>query len=372
MLQATPVRRTMSALHIGIMSGTSLDGVDAVVADVSGHRPVLVAHRHQALPPGLRAALSSLCGSGTDEIHRASLAAIDLARLYAEAVREMLAAAAVQVESIKAIGCHGQTVRHAPEHHYTVQLNAPALLAELTGICVVSDFRARDIAAGGQGAPLVPAFHAYMLGTSTRPRAVLNLGGMSNLTLLAADKQVLGFDCGPANVLMDAWIERARGMRYDHDGAWAAQGTVNSTLLERLMAHPFFASKPPKSCGREQFNLDWLRSLVSPGTPAEDVQATLAELTAQTVASALRSTCFAAEEIVVCGGGAFNSHLLQRLRTATGTAVRSTAEAGIAPDTVEAMAFAWLAHCALRHEAGNIPAVTGATGPRVLGAIWPA
>ncbi|MBU0770851.1 MAG: anhydro-N-acetylmuramic acid kinase [Gammaproteobacteria bacterium] len=362
----------MSALHIGIMSGTSLDGIDAVVADVSGDRPVLVAHRHHALPPALRTELAALCCSGSDEIHRSSVAAVDLARLYAEAVTDTLAEAAVPASSIAAIGCHGQTIRHAPEHHYTVQLNAPALLAELTGICVVSDFRARDIAAGGQGAPLVPAFHAYMLGSGTQPRAALNLGGMSNLTLLAADQPVLGFDCGPANVLMDAWIEHTRGMRYDHDGMWAAQGTVDPALLERLMAHPFFATKPPKSCGREQFNLNWLRSLISPGTPPVDVQTTLTELTAQSVAAALRRARFAAEEIVVCGGGAFNSYLLRRLRAATDTLVRSTAEIGVAPDTVEAMAFAWLAHCALSREAGNIPAVTGARGPRILGAIWPA
>ena len=301
----------MSALHIGIMSGTSLDGIDAVVADVSGDRPALVAHRHHALPPALRTELAALCCSGSDEIHRSSVAAVDLARLYAEAVTDTLAEAAVPASSIAAIGCHGQTIRHAPEHHYTV-------------------------------------------------------------TLLAADQPVLGFDCGPANVLMDAWIEHTRGMRYDHDGMWAAQGTVDPALLERLMAHPFFATKPPKSCGREQFNLNWLRSLISPGTPPVDVQTTLTELTAQSVAAALRRARFAAEEIVVCGGGAFNSYLLRRLRAATDTLVRSTAEIGVAPDTVEAMAFAWLAHCALSREAGNIPAVTGARGPRILGAIWPA
>lgn len=360
----------MSELYIGIMSGTSLDGVDAVLADFSGPRPIQISHRHCPFPVTLRDELSALCRSGADEVRRSQLAALALSRLYAELVADTLAAAGVSRHAVRAVGCHGQTIRHVPAAGYTVQLGAPALLAELVEITVVSDFRARDIAAGGQGAPLVPAFHAHVFTDDHHRRAVLNLGGMANLTLLEPGKRVRGFDCGPGNVLMDMWIERCRGDRYDTDGKWAASGRVDSALLQHMLEHPFFALAPPKSCGREQFNLEWLLSLLPVKFRAEDVQATLAWLTVQSVADALKSSAFMANDIAVCGGGAFNTHLTANLAAAAGIPVHSTLELGFPPDTVEALAFAWLARCTLEKLPGNLPEITGAKGLRVLGAIW--
>ena len=362
----------MTELYLGIMSGTSLDGADAVLADFSGARPVQLAHSHRPYSAALRDTLQGLCAAGTDEIRRSQEAAIELAHLYAAVTGDALESAGVPSADVQAAGCHGQTIRHMPEMGYTVQLNAPALLAELSGIRIVADFRARDVAAGGQGAPLVPAFHAAMFADTALVRVVLNLGGMSNVTLLEPGWPVRGFDCGPANVLMDAWIERTLGKKYDRNGAWAASGVVDKQMLARMMAHPFFSLQPPKSCGREQFNLSWLMAQLSPGTPPENVQATLAELTAQSVASALRATGCQADELAVCGGGAFNSHLMRRLSAAIGVPTSDTSRWGIAADAVEAMAFAWLARCTLSGRPGNIPEVTGAAGPRILGAIWPA
>lgn len=362
----------MTELYIGIMSGTSLDGADAVLTDFSGTRPVQLAHTHVPYNTALRGTLHGLSATGPDEIHRSQQAAIELAHLYAAVIGDVLKSGGVSKADVQAIGCHGQTIRHMPEQGYTVQLNAPALLAELAGIRVVADFRSRDVAAGGQGAPLVPAFHAAMFADAGVVRVVLNLGGMSNVTLLAPGQPVRGFDCGPANVLMDGWIERIRGEQYDKDGAWAASGNVDKKILARLMAHPFFSLRPPKSCGREQFNLRWLMAQLPVGIPPENVQATLAELTAQSIAEVLRSAECRPDELAVCGGGAFNSHLIRRLHAATGVTVSSTSEWGVAPDAVEAMAFAWLARCTLSGLPGNLPEVTGAAGTRVLGAIWPA
>ncbi|AOF80985.1 hypothetical protein BSY238_1431 [Methyloversatilis sp. RAC08] len=362
----------MKELFIGIMSGTSLDGIDAVMADFSAERPALLAHAHQPYTSTLREELSALCASGPDEIHRSQRAAIALAHISAELVSGLLAAAGLSTRDVSAIGCHGQTVRHIPAEGYTLQINAPSLLAELSGIPVVADFRTRDIAAGGQGAPLVPAFHAHMFSDAIRSRVVLNIGGMSNVTLLAPDEPVRGFDCGPGNVLMDGWIARARALPYDSDGAWAESGTVDRELLDHLMSHPFFARQPPKSCGREQFNLEWLDAFLTGRERAEDVQATLTELSAVTVSQALACAGFTADEIAVCGGGAFNAFLMHRLQAHTSAEVFSTARWGVAPDSVEALAFAWLARRTMRGEAGNVPAVTGARGPRILGAVWPA
>ncbi|MDP3873870.1 MAG: anhydro-N-acetylmuramic acid kinase [Methyloversatilis sp.] len=362
----------MRELFIGIMSGTSLDGIDAVLVDFSAERPGQLAHAHRPYTSTLRDELTALCASGPDEIHRSQRAAIALAHISAELVAELLAAAGLFPADVRAIGCHGQTVRHMPADGYTLQINAPSLLAELSGIAVVADFRTRDLAAGGQGAPLVPAFHAHVFSDATRSRAVLNIGGMSNVTLLAPGEPVRGFDCGPGNVLMDGWIARARGLPYDTDGAWAATGRVDRKLLDGLLSHPFFARQPPKSCGREQFNLAWLDAALTGSERAEDVQATLAELTAVSVCQTLVSAGFSAEEIAVCGGGALNAYLMHRLQAHTPAQVFNIARWGVAPDSVEALAFAWLARRTLRGEAGNIPDVTGAHGPRILGAVWPA
>jgi len=351
------------------MSGTSLDGVDAVLAEVSPSGAMAVrAHAHRPFPSVLRDELLALNQSGSNELHRAALAGQALARLYADTVADL-----GPLPSVQAIGAHGQTVRHRPDLGYTLQLLNPALLAELTGLDVVADLRSRDVAAGGQGAPLVPAFHRAVFGRADGEVAVLNLGGMGNLSLLHADGRTLGFDTGPANALLDAWVARHLGLPYDADGAWAAQGRVQAPLLQAMMAEPYFALPPPRSTGRDLFDLPWLLRQPLEGLAPVDVQATLAELTAWSVAEALRAHQPGATELVVCGGGAYNGDLLARLgRRLPVVRVVSSAERGLPPMQVEAAAFAWLACQFVRRQAGNLPAVTGAAGPRVLGALYPA
>lgn len=362
------------------MSGTSLDGIDAVLVrlpagDLAAGGLQVLAHAAQPFPPALREVLLALNTPGTDEIDRAARAAIAHAELSAAAVQAALAQAGVAPAQVRAIGSHGQTVRHRPDLGYTVQLNAPALLAERTGIAVVADFRSRDIAAGGQGAPLVPAFHRALFARPGRDIAVLNLGGIANLSLLHADGRVLGFDTGPANLLLDAWAAQQLGTPFDRDGAFAAGGRVDAALLAALLADPYFHEPPPKSTGRDHFHLDWLaqRLAARPAIPAADVQATLAELTACSVADALHRYQPKVEEVIVCGGGADNRDLIARLARRLPTARwRRSDELGLTAQQVEAAAFAWLAQQALHGRPGNLPAVTGARGPRVLGAIYPA
>ncbi|MGE8295742.1 MAG: anhydro-N-acetylmuramic acid kinase [Pseudomonas sp.] len=361
-------------LYIGVMSGTSLDGLDIALID-QDQRPRLLATLYRPMPEQLRDDLLALCTSGDDELARAAIAEQHWVELAASAINELLQQQELTAQQIRAIGSHGQTVRHEPARGFTIQIGNPALLAELTGICVVGDFRRRDVAAGGQGAPLVPAFHHDLFGSSQRHIAVLNVGGFSNLSLLSPGQEVLGFDSGPGNVLLDAWIQHCRGLTYDRDGAWAASGTISPELLTRLLSDPFFATQGPKSTGRELFNLDWLRGHLQalPSLADEDVQATLVELTARSIVSALRSAQPHTDALLVCGGGAHNACLMRRLsEMLPGTEVSSTAVEGVDPDWVEAMAFAWLAHCALEGIPGNRPSVTGAEGLRVLGAIYPA
>lgn len=372
----------MPSLYIGLMSGTSLDGVDGALVDFTprpGRALQVRAHAHRPFDPALAAELLALNTSGADELHRAALAGNALVRVYAEVVGDLLAAAAVAPGAVRAIGAHGQTVRHRPREFdgtgYTLQLNQPALLAERTGIDVVADFRSRDVAAGGQGAPLVPAFHRAVFGTPHATVGVLNLGGISNLTALQADGATLGFDCGPANALMDGWCRRHLGQPYDRDGAWAASGRVDAALLQRLQAEPYFELPPPKSTGRDLFHADWLDRHLSESTPADpaDVQATLAELTAWCCAEAVKRHAAGAERVLVCGGGARNGHLMARLADRLAPApVLATDAAGLPADQVEAAAFAWLAHAFMERRPGNLVAVTGAAGPRVLGALYPA
>jgi len=361
------------ALFVGLMSGTSLDGVDTVLADCAAQPPRVLATDHMPFDPGLRATMVDLHVSADGELHCAELAAIALSRVYADGVTRALARAGVEREAVHAIGCHGQTVRHRPEAGYTVQLVNGAWLAELTGITTVCDFRSRDIAAGGQGAPLVPAFHAQVFGSPAEHRAIVNVGGIANITNLPASGTVTGFDCGPGNALMDAWIATQRAEPYDRDGAWAATGNVLPPLLTRLLAHPFFSASPPKSAGREQFNQEWVRGLLAGGERPQDVQATLLELTARSIAGAIGTHCIGTQAVWVCGGGARNAALLARLTVLLAPrTVHTTELLGIAPEHVEALAFAWLAQRTLAGEPGNIPEVTGASGPRVLGAIYPA
>lgn len=362
----------MPGLYIGLMSGTSLDGIDAVLLSLDG-TPALLHHAHQPFSPQLRATLLGLNEPGTNELHRAALAANALSLGYAAAVAMVLAQARIDAATVTAIGCHGQTVRHCPGSGYTIQLVNGALLAELTGIRVVCDFRSRDIAAGGEGAPLVPAFHRAVFAHPQQSRAVVNIGGIANITCLPAQGEVTGFDCGPGNVLMDAWIMTHRGEAYDAGGNWSTQGKVLPELLERLLGHEFFVRPPPKSTGRETFNLQWIRQSLGGDERTVDVQATLCDLTAAAVARAVDAHCADAQEVYLCGGGARNEALRRRIAALLPRCdVSVTDRLGIAAESVEAAAFAWLARCAIVGETGSLPRVTGAHGPRVLGAIYPA
>jgi len=368
------------ALFVGCMSGTSLDGVDAVLVDLEPGCPLRVlGHAWRPYPDTLRRQLLDLNTSGLDELHRSSLAANAVTRVYAEVVQALLASTGTEAATVLAIGAHGQTVRHRPQafdgHGYTVQLLNGALLAELTGMDVVCDFRSRDVAAGGQGAPLVPAFHQAVFAQVAVAVAVLNVGGIANLTLLPGDGSVLGFDTGPGNLLMDLWAERHLGARFDAEGAWARSGQVEPALLRAMQAEPFFSQPPPKSTGRDLFHADWLQAALvhaPPDTSPANVQATLAELTAWAVLEALRQHAPATGQLLVCGGGARNTHLMDRLREGCpGCSVEATDARGVPADQVEALAFAWLAAAFVARRAGNVPAVTGARAGRVLGALHP-
>jgi len=366
-------------LFLGVMSGTSLDGVDVVLADLSAGAVRLVSHLRRAFAPELLTVLSALQASNRDELHRAAVAAQHLARTYGMAITELLHRTGVEPGRVRAAGIHGQTVRHRPDAGYTIQLNAPATVAELTGIDVVADFRSRDIAAGGQGAPLVPAFHAALF-RAPFARAVVNIGGMANVTglpALASDLPVVGFDCGPGNVLLDGWIARHQGKPYDAGGDWAAQGHTSARLLDALLQESYFRRAPPKSTGRDLFNPAWLDRVLGTCDPDStiapvDVQATLTRLTAVSIADALRRFWPHAHEIVVCGGGAFNSCLMGLLAEECAPRPLNRSDLyGVAPDHVEALAFAWLAREHLARRAGNLAAVTGARGDRILGAHYP-
>jgi anhydro-N-acetylmuramic acid kinase len=372
----------MAPLFIGLMSGTSLDGVDGVVAEFPaqpGHALRIRAHVWRAFCPSLRDELRTLNASGPDELHRAALAGNALARLYAEVVTLLLAEGGLSARDVRAIGAHGQTVRHCPKAFdgtgYTLQISQPALLAELSDIDVVADFRSRDVAAGGQGAPLVPAFHKALFAQPGRDVAVLNLGGIANLSVLPGSGPVIGFDCGPANVLLDGWHQRHRGAPFDVDGAWAAGGSVRPELLSVFLAEPYFSKPPPKSTGRDLFNAVWLEQKLQSHAEADpqDVQATLSEMTAVSVANDLQRHAPATEELWLCGGGAHNRDLCERLRSRLPRVqVRSTEESGLPPTQIEAAAFAWLARAFLAGEAASIESVTGARGSRRLGAWYPA
>lgn len=353
------------------MSGTSLDGIDAVLVDFARAQPGLLAKNYLPFDDALKNDLLALQQPGHNELHRAQLTGNQLARLYATAVNTLLDTANLPNAGIKAIGCHGQTIRHCPEYGYTLQIGNAALLAELTGITVVSDFRSRDIAAGGQGAPLVPAFHDKALRHPVRHRVIVNVGGISNLTNLPPNGDTTGFDCGPGNLLMDAWCGQHLGKPYDDGGAWAASGRVLPALLEQMLAEPFFALTPPRSSGRDLFNMAWLQDKLQGGERAEDVQATLLELTCQAIVQSIRRYCAAAAEIYLCGGGAHNLSLRTRLAALLpDNTVQTTDAIGMDGDYLEAVAFAWLAQQALQGKPANLPQVTGARHACVLGAIY--
>ena len=377
----------MTEHFIGLMSGTSLDGADGVLACIDAHGQTQVrAHGFVAFDATFKAALMALNQSGPDELHLSALAGNQIARHYAEVVHDLLQQSGLQAHDISAIGAHGQTVRHRPLAFdgdatkqqaavgYTLQLNNPSLLAELTGIDVVADFRSRDLAAGGQGAPLVPAFHHGVFAQPDACVAVLNIGGISNISVLQPGTVVTGWDCGPGNALMDHWCATHTGQPFDRNGEWAAAGQVNAPMLSAMMTEPFLHGAPPKSTGRDLFNPAWLAQHVQkqPDLSAVDVQATLTEYTALACANDVQCHASAAASLIVCGGGALNGHLMRRLSThLPDVDVVSSEQLGLPPLQVEAAAFAWLAFKTMRRETSSLPSVTGARGARVLGAIYP-
>ena len=370
---------TTANLYIGIMSGTSLDGIDVCLADVQDKQFKVLATYFLAYPISIKSKLLTLHTPSHNELEEAELVANQLAKLYAEAVNALLDQQHLKPEQIVAIGCHGQTIRHKPivnhDVGFTLQIGNAALLAELTQITVVSDFRSRDIAAGGQGAPLVPAFHQAVFSHPETSRAIINIGGIANITYLpkTTDQQnsVSGFDSGPGNMLIDAWTKQHLHQDYDADGAWARTGRVNDALLQQMLGDPYLAAPPPKSTGRDLFNDEWLQQQLSKITLSpQDVACTLTKLTANSIADALIKFCPPVDEIYLCGGGARNSLLVSELRhNLPNTLIEPTDALGVGVDWVEAAAFAWLAHQTISHRPGNLPAVTGAKGLRILGAI---
>ena len=362
---------------MGIMSGTSLDGVDASLVKINAGVCSVLDFLHRPFPSNLRCKILALQQSTHDELRRASLLARLLTELYAQAVQDLLAKNIKQgAQKVMAIGCHGQTVRHQPLDGYTIQLCNPSLLAELVGIHVVADFRSRDIAAGGEGAPLVPAFHDQLFRSKTCNRVIVNIGGMANVTYLPMIGDVYGFDSGPGNVLMDAWVQIHLGLDYDFHGRWAQTGSVITDLLKQLLNCAYFIRTPPKSTGREDFSLNWLESYLESSFRPQDVQATLLELSALTISDAIHSQYKDTDEVYVCGGGAYNKALIQSLKRHLQNGrikeVETTLKLGVEPQWVEAAAFAWLANQTITGRTSNLPSVTGARHRCILGAVYQA
>ncbi len=352
------------------MSGTSLDGADAVVAEFGGDAIDARGFASVTYPDALRNELMLLNTAGDDEVHRGAIVANQLAQVYAEAVSLALRDTGLCPADIVAIGCHGQTIRHRPELGYSIQLNNAALLAELTGCDVVSDFRVRDIAAGGQGAPLVPAFHDGVFRAGGQGRVVVNIGGIANLTILMPGEPAWGFDCGPGNCLMDLWNARHGRGQFDRDGAWAARGSTDAGLLTRMQGDPFFHSPPPKSTGRDLFHDAWLAAKISPSLPPEHVQATLMHLTVWGIADHVARYATGARSLLVCGGGAHNPVLMRALaRALPGMTVESTETCGVPPQQVEALAFAWMAHRFMERRPVDLVRTTGARHMVPLGSL---
>lgn len=352
------------------MSGTSLDGVDAVLVDLSSTMPLLLAKHYLPFDNHLKNALLTLQFSGPNELHQLHLASNQLATIYAATVNQLLSQTGNSPDDIIAIGCHGQTIRHCPEYGYTIQIGNPALLTELTGITVVNDFRSRDIAAGGQGAPLVPAFHDTVFRHPHIHRVIVNIGGICNLTNLSPEGSTTGFDCGPGNLLMDSWCFKHLGEPYDDKGRWASTGKLLPSLLEIFLAESFFIQPPPKSSGRDLFNMSWLEKMLQGDERPQDVQATLLEMTCQAISLSIRQYCHGTKEVYLCGGGVHNQTLHNRLGSLLDDCkIQQTESLGINADFLEAIAFAWLAQQALEGKPANLPAVTGAQHRCILGAI---
>lgn len=381
------------AYYIGLMSGTSLDGIDAVIVEFPPDQPTKIhtkSRLHLPLPEVLQREILALnTPNQTDELHRSALLDRQLGEVFAHAVNALIEQSGIDKSEIIAIGSHGQTLRHNPnlaQHAYTVQIGDPNTISELTGITTVADFRRRDIAANGQGAPLVPPFHHFAFGANTKHRVIVNIGGMANISVMPMGEAIktgydfLGYDTGPGNCLMDAWIQQSEGKQFDKNGDWAKQGKINQALLNQLLKHPFFAETAPKSTGREAFNLAWVQEQIALINENDvnpvDIQTTLAELSARTISdeilASIKANQIALEnsEVFICGGGAHNRYLLSRISDLLGLPVASTQALGIKPDDVEAIAFAWLAYKTINKEPSNSPAATGAKGPRILGGIY--
>jgi anhydro-N-acetylmuramic acid kinase len=368
-------------LYVGLMSGTSIDGIDSALVSCERDTVSLVATRAHPIPRELADRITAISHPGDNEIERMGALDRELGMLFAEAATALLEQSGLHAAEIRAIGSHGQTIRHhppstagGPGRAFTLQVADPNTIAEYTGITTVADFRRRDIAAGGEGAPLAPAFHAAAFATEGVPRAIVNIGGIANVSLLDGKRLAAGFDSGPGNTLLDYWIRRNQGERFDRDGRWAASGTVLPALLQNLLDNDYFSLTGPRSTGKELFNADWLEPHLADFADAApaDIQATLSELTAATIGTALDRGGLAVSEVYVCGGGAHNPDLLERLRRRLpGKTVDATSALGIEPEWVEAVAFAWLAHRTICGLAGNAPAVTGASGERILGAVYP-
>ncbi|OED42833.1 anhydro-N-acetylmuramic acid kinase [Endozoicomonas sp. (ex Bugula neritina AB1)] len=365
----------MTIINIGLMSGTSLDGIDAAAVSITESGLSMLASHSIDMPADLKKKIQQICQPGDNEIALMAEIIPAFVRLSANAISAVMKKANLTSEQITAIGSHGQTVRHMPDHGFTLQLDDPSLLAELTGITVVADFRRRDIAAGGQGAPLVPAFHKAVFGNDQESRVVVNIGGISNITALpkSSDQVIIGFDTGPGNLLMDYWCQENLGLPYDIDGQWAASDTHDEILLETMLSEPFFRQLPPKSTGRELFNSHWLNDMLKgfKGLSPASIQATLCRLTARGISDAIKQHAPDTESIYICGGGALNKTLMKNISSLfPGVEINTTAQLGIAPQWVEAIALAWLAQQTLTSQSGNIPSVTGAIGKRVLGGVF--
>lgn len=358
------------------MSGTSLDAIDAALVDLSRDRtPKLLQTYAHPIPAAIRSEIELICQPGHDEINRAGALDRRLGELFAEATAVLLERANIPAIDVRAIGSHGQTIRHHPDRPvpFTLQIGDPNTIAFITGITTVADFRRMDMAAGGQGAPLVPAFHDATLRDDNENRVVVNIGGMANITVLAKNTPVTGFDTGPGNVLIDSWIQKKRQLLYDEDGAWAASGHCHIPLLDQLLSHPYIQASAPKSTGRETFNLAWLESMLTAFTTISDadIQRTLVEFTARSIALAIDALPLSIDRVLLCGGGSHNTALKERISgLLTGASVGTTTDVGIEADWLEAMAFAWLAKQRIENKPGNIPAVTGVTRPCILGGIY--
>lgn len=369
----------MPQYYIGLMSGTSLDGIDAVLVDLGGTFPETIAAHHEQIPPPVKKSLEHLLTPRNNEIHLLAKTDRLLAQAFAKAVKALLQKSSVSATHIKAIGSHGQTIRHQPDLGlpYTLQIGDPNTIAAETSITTVADFRRRDIALCGQGAPLAPGFHAHFFASKQKNRIVLNIGGIANITLLPRSnvREIIGFDTGPGNTLLDQWYQLFNKGQYDKNGHWAQTGCVNAELLDLMLADPFFTQPPPKSTGRDYFHLPWvenfLKTMKKSIEPA-DVQATLLELTAMTIASGIAQSSTRVDEVIVCGGGVHNSLLIESIISHSNCKIKSSETFGIDPDYVEAIGFAWLAQQTLNGNCSNIPSATGARKASILGGIYPA